>query len=62
MGSVCIDDNLYAAVNNTKAISAAMETQQWVPLAQLQRYKIFRSAINNINVRKCSCQVPNILV
>jgi hypothetical protein len=62
MGSLCIDVKLYVAVNNTKAISVAMETQQRVPLALLQRYKIFRTAINNINVRKCSCEVPDILV
>jgi len=31
MGSLCIDVNLYVAVSNTKAISVAMETQQWVP-------------------------------
>jgi len=31
MGSLCIDVNLYVAVNNTRAISVAMETQQCVP-------------------------------
>jgi len=31
MRSLCIDVNLYVAVKNTKAISVAMETQQWVP-------------------------------
>jgi len=31
MRSLCIDVNLYVAVNNTKAISVAKETQQCVP-------------------------------
>jgi hypothetical protein len=62
MASPRIGVNLYAAVNNTKAISVAMETQQWVPLALLQRNKIFRSAVNNINVSKSSSKVSDILV
>jgi hypothetical protein len=62
MRSLCIDVNLYVAINKTKAISVAMETQQWVPLAPLQRYKIFRIASNNINVRKSSSQMPDTLV
>jgi len=62
MRSLCIDVNLYVAANNTKAISVAKETQQSVPLALLQRYKILHTAINNINECKCSCKVPDILV
>jgi hypothetical protein len=32
---LCIDVNLYVAINITKAISVDMEKQQWVPLAPL---------------------------
>jgi hypothetical protein len=43
-------------------ISVAMEMQQWVPFALLSRYKIFRTAVNNINVLKSLCKAPDIFV
>jgi hypothetical protein len=54
--------DLHVAVNNTKPFSVAMKTQQWVTFALLSKYKIFRTAVNNINVLKYSCTVPNIAV
>jgi len=36
--SLCIDVKLYVAVNNTNAISVAMETQQWVPSVLMITY------------------------
>ena len=38
IGSFCIHVNLHATVNNTKAISVAMKTQQWVSFALMLTY------------------------
>jgi hypothetical protein len=40
--------------------SVAMEMQQWVPFALLSRYKIFCTAVNNINVLKSLCKAPGV--
>jgi hypothetical protein len=52
--------DIHVAVNNTKPFSVAMQTQQCVMFALLS--SIFRTALNNINVLKFSCTVPNIVV
>lgn len=41
-------------VNNMKVLSFAMETQQWASSAFLSIYKIFNTAINDINVLRSS--------
>jgi len=35
------------AVNNIEAFTVAMELQQWVPIAPLPSYKIFRTTVDN---------------
>ena len=60
MGYFCIGD-LHVAVNSTKAFSDAMETQQWVPFALLSSYKIFRTAVKNINLLRSSGIMPDIV-
>jgi hypothetical protein len=37
-------------------MSAATEMQQWVPFALLSSYKIFYTAVNNINLPTSSCE------
>lgn len=49
-------------VNNTELLSVAMETQEEVPLALPLNYKIFQTAVNNINVFKSSCKMPDTVV
>jgi len=39
-----------------------MEKQEWLPCALLSNYKIFRTAIDNINVFRSSRTVPDIVV
>ena len=58
MRSLCIV-HIHVAVNNTLPLVSAKEKQEWVPLALLASYKIFRSALNNINVLRSSCKVPD---
>jgi hypothetical protein len=38
---------MYVALNNTEVFSVVVDTQQWVQLALLPIYKIFRTAVNN---------------
>ena len=59
--SLCMVVDLHIAVNNIKTLSAAMETQQWVPLPLLSRHKTLRTAVNNINVLGSSCKVPDVV-
>jgi hypothetical protein len=55
---------LYVVVNNiqVKLLSVATKMQPWVPSVLLSSYKIFCTAVNNINVLKSSCERPNISV
>jgi hypothetical protein len=61
MGSLCVAD-LHVAVNNTNQFNLAMETQEWVPCALLSRRKIFRTAVNNMDVLRSSCKVLDTVV
>ena len=45
-----------------KLLSVAMEAWQWVLLALLLSYKIFCTAVNNMNLLKSACKVPDIFV
>ena len=60
MGYFCISD-LHVAVNSKKSFNDAMETQQWVPFALLSSYKIFRTAVKNINLLRSSGVMPDIV-
>jgi hypothetical protein len=44
-----------------KPLNVAIVTQQWVPFALLTSHELFSTAVNNINVRKSSCKVPDIV-
>jgi hypothetical protein len=55
MCSLCILD-LNVAVNNIKPKSDAMEIQKWVSFAILSSYKIFRTAVHNINILGPLCK------
>jgi hypothetical protein len=52
--------DIHVAVNNTKPLSVVTQTQQWVMFALMSI--IFRTALNNTNILKFSCTVPNIVV
>jgi hypothetical protein len=54
--------DLHLAVNSMSVFSVATEMQQWVPFALLSSYKIFCTAVNNINVLRSSCKGPDIFV
>jgi len=45
-----------------KVSSIAVEMQQRVPFAMLSSYKIFRTAVENINALQSSREVPDIFV
>ena len=62
MRSVCIVVDLHVSVTSMKPFSVAMEKQQWVPFALLSSYKIFRTALNIINVLTSSRSVSDIFV
>ena len=53
---------LHGPENSLKVFIVAMEMQQWVSFAMLSNYKIFPSAINNINVLSSSRKVPRFFV
>ena len=52
---------LHGTENSLKVFSVAMEMQQWVSFALLPNYKIFPTALSNINVLKSSRKVPDFL-
>jgi len=55
--------DLHLTVTSVNVFSVVTEMQQWVPLALLSSYKIFCTAVNNINVlRSWSCKEPDIFV
>ena len=55
--------DLHLAVTIVNVFSVATEMQQWVPLALLSSYKMFCTAVNNINVlRSWACKGPDIFV
>jgi hypothetical protein len=43
-------------------MSVVIEMQQWVPFALLSKYKLFRTAVNNIIVLKFLCKAPDVFV
>jgi hypothetical protein len=49
--------DLDTVVNNIKPLSVAMNTQQWVILAQLWSCGTFRTVVNNLSVLRSSCKV-----
>jgi hypothetical protein len=44
--------DLHVALRIVKVFGFGTEIQQWAPFALLSSYKIFRFAVNNMNVRK----------
>jgi hypothetical protein len=42
--------DLHSAVNNIKLLSFFTDMKQWVPFALYSSYKIFHTAVKNINV------------
>jgi hypothetical protein len=58
----CIVVDKHVAVNNIQPFHVAMERQEWFLFALLSSYKIFRTAVNNINVLRSSCKGPDIIV
>jgi hypothetical protein len=48
--SLCTAVDLHAAVDIIQVFSVAMDMQQCVPFVLLSSYKLFRTAVNNINV------------
>ena len=57
---ICIVD-LHAAVNNIVRMNFVMETLEWIQLALLTNYKIFRVDVNNVIVRRSSGIVADIV-
>jgi hypothetical protein len=53
---------LHVAVNDIKPPSVFIETQQCFSIALLSSYGIFRAAVNNTNVLRSSCKVPEVVV
>jgi hypothetical protein len=49
---VCIVVDLYVPVNNTQRFSAAMRTLQCVMFSLFHSYKMFRTAVNDINLHR----------
>ena len=50
MHSLCIVD-LHVVVSNIKMFTVSMDMQEWFLFARLSSYKIFRTAVNNTNVK-----------
>ena len=59
MLSLFIVFNLQLAVNNTKPVSVAMETEECVLCALLSSYKIFRTVVNKKNILRALCVFPD---
>ena len=51
MGNIC---TCKVTLWRVRVTTVVKETQQWVPFVLLSGYKIFRTAINNINVFRSS--------
>lgn len=62
MFSFCIVVDLNVDLCNIKPLSFVMEGQQCFPFVLLSRYKIFRTAVSNVNVLRPLCKVPHILL
>jgi hypothetical protein len=62
MCSLFVVVELYVPVNDIKKLNFAMEMQEWVPFALLSLYKIFRTAVNSINILTSSCKVLGVFV
>ena len=59
MHSLCIAANLHIAVNNMKLLTVAMGIQEWVTFALLLSYKIFCTAVNNVNILRSLYRVSH---
>jgi len=46
--------NIHVAVNNIKPSSVVMEAQEWVQMHSCPSYRIFPTAVCNINVIRAS--------
>jgi hypothetical protein len=62
MLSLCIVVVSHIAVNNIKLLNVAMVKQELFLFSLLSGYKIFPTAVNNINVLRSSCNVTDIFV
>jgi len=49
-------------VGNTKTLSVAMETQEWVLFEPLCSYTLFCTAVNSTSTLMSLCKVPDIFV
>jgi hypothetical protein len=58
----CLTVDLPVAVNNTKPLSVATETQEWVPFALLSNYRTLGVTVNNKNLIRSSYGMPEIVV
>jgi len=54
--------DMYVCVNNVEVFSVAVEMLELVLFALLSSFKIFRTAVNNINVHRSSCKVTDIFI
>ena len=52
----CVAD-LHLAVNTIKLLVFFTDIKQWVPLALFSSYKIFHTAVKNINVLRPRCAI-----
>jgi hypothetical protein len=50
--------DLYVSVNNIEVFCVAVEMLELVLFSLLSSFKIFPTAVNNINVRRSSCMYP----
>ena len=62
MRFIYIVPDLHVAIENTKPLFGVRVTQECVPFALLSGYKVFRAAVNNMDVLWASCEVPDIFV
>jgi hypothetical protein len=53
--------DIHVSVNNTKVFMIVMEMQQLLFFALFSSYKIFRAAVNNIDLLRSSCKLPKLL-
>jgi hypothetical protein len=60
--NLCIVYDLHVAAKNIISLSAVTKMQECVPIALLSTNKIFRTAVNSLNVHSSSCQFLDIFV
>ena len=59
---ICIVADLHVPVNTTKQFSVAMRTLHWIMFSLFRSYKIFHTAVKNINFHSYKCKVRDIFV